>query len=185
MKVTTNWFECDSWWTFRHYTSLPVVPVTEHIPLDLKIYTEQFWFRYFSVNLDTKEQTSMKTAVFWVVSPCSLVEVYQRFRGSCCLHHQGDRGKLLPDYTVLQPRRQQSSYPPPWEPQILQTSINLKKKLDLMLLAVFWEHMADSGYWFYCVVSLHTRCNDAPSYSGQCLFTVPPHLPLSCQQTVL
>jgi hypothetical protein len=30
-------------------------------------------------------------AVFWVVVPCSLVEVYQRFRGPCCLHHQGDR----------------------------------------------------------------------------------------------
>jgi hypothetical protein len=28
--------------------------------------------------------------VFWVVAPCSLVEVYQRFRGPCCLHHQGD-----------------------------------------------------------------------------------------------
>jgi hypothetical protein len=32
----------------------------------------------------------MKMAVFWVVAPCSLVEVYQRFRGTCCLHHQGD-----------------------------------------------------------------------------------------------
>jgi hypothetical protein len=42
----------------------------------------------------------MKIAVFWVIAPCSLVEVYQRFRGPCCLHHQGDR---------LQPRRQQSS----------------------------------------------------------------------------
>jgi hypothetical protein len=30
-------------------------------------------------------------AVFWVVASCSLVEVYQRFRGPCCLHHQGDR----------------------------------------------------------------------------------------------
>jgi hypothetical protein len=29
-------------------------------------------------------------AVFWVVAPYSLVEVYLRFRGSCCLHHQGD-----------------------------------------------------------------------------------------------
>jgi hypothetical protein len=27
-------------------------------------------------------------AVFWVVAPCSLVEVYQHFRGPCCLHHQ-------------------------------------------------------------------------------------------------
>jgi hypothetical protein len=51
----------------------------------------------------------MKMAVFWVVAPCSLVEVYQRFRGPCCLHHRPDDGdskdlwnvgKLLPDYTV-------------------------------------------------------------------------------------
>jgi hypothetical protein len=28
-------------------------------------------------------------AVFWVVAPCSLIEVYRRFRGACCLH-QGD-----------------------------------------------------------------------------------------------
>jgi hypothetical protein len=28
-------------------------------------------------------------AVFWVVAPCSLVEVYQRFRGPC-LRHQVD-----------------------------------------------------------------------------------------------
>jgi hypothetical protein len=27
-------------------------------------------------------------AVFWVVMLCSLVEVYQRCRGLCCLHHQ-------------------------------------------------------------------------------------------------
>jgi hypothetical protein len=33
---------------------------------------------------------SMKMAVFWVVALCSLVEVYRRFRGTCCLHHQGD-----------------------------------------------------------------------------------------------
>jgi hypothetical protein len=29
--------------------------------------------------------------VVWVVAPCSLVEVYGRFKGACCLHHQGDR----------------------------------------------------------------------------------------------
>jgi hypothetical protein len=71
-------------------------------------------------------------AVFWVVAPCSLVEDYQRFRGPCCLHHQGDEGpddggskvlwndgKLLPDYTALQPRRQSPSYSPPWEPETL------------------------------------------------------------------
>jgi hypothetical protein len=29
----------------------------------------------------TQQDGSMKMAVFWVVAPCSLVEVYQRFRG--------------------------------------------------------------------------------------------------------
>jgi hypothetical protein len=39
-----------------------------------------------------------KMAVFWVAAPSSLVEVYQRFRGPCCLHHQaGDVS-----YTAMQ-----------------------------------------------------------------------------------
>jgi hypothetical protein len=33
-----------------------------------------------------------KMAIFWIVAPCSLVEVYRRFRGACCLHYQGDDG---------------------------------------------------------------------------------------------
>jgi hypothetical protein len=32
----------------------------------------------------------VKMAVFWVLAPCNLKEVYRRFRGVCCLHHQGD-----------------------------------------------------------------------------------------------
>jgi hypothetical protein len=28
--------------------------------------------------------------VFWVVTPCSVVSGYQRFRGPCCLHFQGE-----------------------------------------------------------------------------------------------
>jgi hypothetical protein len=27
----------------------------------------------------------MKMAVFWVIALCSLVEVFRRFRGACCL----------------------------------------------------------------------------------------------------
>jgi hypothetical protein len=71
----------------------------------------------FWLPIETKFQEVpliLKIAVFWVVAPCSLVEVYQRFRGPCCFHHQGN----LPDYMALQPRRQPSSYSPPWEPQI-------------------------------------------------------------------
>jgi hypothetical protein len=37
----------------------------------------------------------MKMAVFWVVAPCSLVEVYRRFKGACCLHHEGEPDVLL------------------------------------------------------------------------------------------
>jgi hypothetical protein len=33
---------------------------------------------------------SMKMAVFWVVAPCSLVDVNHRFRGTYCLYHHGD-----------------------------------------------------------------------------------------------
>jgi hypothetical protein len=33
-------------------------------------------------------------AVFWVVRPCSLVEIYQRFRGPCCLHHHPEDSHL-------------------------------------------------------------------------------------------
>jgi hypothetical protein len=36
------------------------------------------------------KQRRTKMAVLWAVAPCSLVEVYQRFRGPCCLYHQGD-----------------------------------------------------------------------------------------------
>jgi hypothetical protein len=42
------------------------------------------------VGFEVLTAVSMKFAVFWVVAPCSLVEVYQCFRGPCCLHHQGD-----------------------------------------------------------------------------------------------
>jgi hypothetical protein len=33
-----------------------------------------------------------KMAVFCVVAPYSLVEVYQLFRGPCCLHYQDNDG---------------------------------------------------------------------------------------------
>lgn len=29
---------------------------------------------------------------FWVVAPCFLLEIYRRFRGVCCLQHQGVQG---------------------------------------------------------------------------------------------
>jgi hypothetical protein len=41
----------------------------------------------FEPGFDVLTAVSTKMAVFWVVAPCSLVEVYQRFRGPCCLRH--------------------------------------------------------------------------------------------------
>jgi hypothetical protein len=42
-----------------------------------------------AVGFEVLAAVSTKMAVFWVVVPCSLVEVYRRFGGPCCLHHQG------------------------------------------------------------------------------------------------
>jgi hypothetical protein len=39
----------------------------------------------------------MKMAVFWVVAPYSLEEVYRRFRRVGCLHHQGDESDNFTD----------------------------------------------------------------------------------------
>jgi hypothetical protein len=49
--------------------------------------TETDYFNYFKFRLNSH----MRMTVFWVVAPCSLVEVYRRFIGACSLHHQGDR----------------------------------------------------------------------------------------------
>jgi hypothetical protein len=46
--------------------------------------TRMFWTFRFCYDRERK------MAVFWVVASCNLVEVYQRFRGPYCLHHQGD-----------------------------------------------------------------------------------------------
>jgi hypothetical protein len=45
-----------------------------------------FWHIGFEILMVVR----MKMAVFYVVAPCSLVEVYQRFRLTCCLHYRPD-----------------------------------------------------------------------------------------------
>jgi hypothetical protein len=54
---------------------------------------------FMNVVFEVLTAVNTQMAVFWVVAPCSLVELYQRFRGPCCLHHRAD--KLLPDYMAL------------------------------------------------------------------------------------
>jgi hypothetical protein len=47
----------------------------------------------------------------------------------------------MPDYTVLQPRRQPSSYSPPWEPQILLSPDRCPTPLVITLF--FWLHWTE------------------------------------------
>jgi hypothetical protein len=78
----------------------------------------------------------VKMAVFWVVAPCNLVEIYQRFRCPRCLHHQGSSV-----HTALQPRRQLSSYSSPREPHILLRTCEVRAAgiaQSVQFLAMAW-----------------------------------------------
>jgi hypothetical protein len=90
-----------------------------------------------------KQYLSTKMAVFWVVAPCSLVQVYRRFRGACCrLTHSPEDGgsknlwnvgKLLPDYTAQHPRRQSFliSFP-----EGLQKDTDSERKLVVLFISL-------------------------------------------------
>jgi hypothetical protein len=96
--------------TFRLYWLVWKVPApcsnnhsTEHEPTmsDLEVLTA----------------ASMKTTAFCNTAPWNLVEIYRRFRGAYCLHHQGHRLNdggstrfwnvtlLQRDYTAMYPKR--------------------------------------------------------------------------------
>jgi hypothetical protein len=89
----------------------------------LKVQILLQWAGVHKVGFEILTVARMDMAMFWVEVPCGLVEVYCCFKGISCLHYQGsvdgcgvggskylqNIGKLLPDYTALQPRRQPSS----------------------------------------------------------------------------
>jgi hypothetical protein len=56
----------------------------------------------------------LKMAVFWVVAPCSLVDVCRRFRGAFRLNHQGVEA-LFMEAAIKRnnPEDNPSSYSPP------------------------------------------------------------------------
>jgi hypothetical protein len=73
------------------------------------------------------ETMSTQFEVFWVVTPCSVMVWYKRFRISFCLFLQGEDGGcmhlwnfgiLLQHYTVSQPRRTRRESSRLWEPLI-------------------------------------------------------------------
>jgi hypothetical protein len=76
--------------------TLSFKPTTNH-RRTLKLQVIRYTMYPFTVDLKKLNKCRLifmaymtkKMAVFWVAAPCSLVEVYQRFRDPCCLHHQG------------------------------------------------------------------------------------------------
>lgn len=69
-------------------------------------------------------EACLKMAVFWILAPCTLVGVYQRFRGPCCFHNRGNcRGW------------NSKTYLPPWEPQILLWGLFLADSRPLSAVA--------------------------------------------------
>jgi len=44
----------------------------------------------FDVNFEAFTAVMFQVKVFWDVTPCSVLVGYQRFRGPCCLHLQGE-----------------------------------------------------------------------------------------------
>jgi hypothetical protein len=43
----------------------------------------------------------MKLRIFWDVLPCSLLNFDRCFRGTCCLHHQGDETHHPDDSSII------------------------------------------------------------------------------------
>jgi hypothetical protein len=57
------------------------------VPSSLTQFTCMVQWPSVYIRLETE---FLKFIVFWDVLPCSKIDVDRRFRGACCLHHQGD-----------------------------------------------------------------------------------------------
>jgi hypothetical protein len=86
--------------------------------------------------------TNMKMAIFWDVAPCSLVDTDKCFRGAYFLHHQGDVGQYLPDYTTHNPRRQ---------PYVVTlVTFNLYLNFIRFVIFIFYIVQLDSVFCVIC-----------------------------------
>jgi hypothetical protein len=79
-KVSLN--EIKSYWHSK--TAMPWTCSILHIYYAYSPHKLTPLLAHCSVN----KVRELKTTVFWVVAPCSLAEVYRRFRGACSRHHQ-------------------------------------------------------------------------------------------------
>jgi hypothetical protein len=57
-----------------------------HIVLGVAVFLE---LSGYSLNFEAFTEVMFQVEVFRIVTPCSVVVGYQRFRGPCCVHLQG------------------------------------------------------------------------------------------------
>jgi hypothetical protein len=72
------------------FTALPILAVQRPLQ-NSTLRRPRRWQRQRS----RKANRAPKIRAFWDIAPCSLVVVDRRFRGSYCLHHQGDEFIVL------------------------------------------------------------------------------------------
>jgi hypothetical protein len=58
-----------------------------HIPVDFSHLPPQNILHF--VGYEVLRAVVMKGSIFWDIASCSLLKVNRRFRGTCCLHLQG------------------------------------------------------------------------------------------------
>jgi hypothetical protein len=61
--------------------------------MPLQVYEEEFLcaitvFKISLLHLNQNQFNSLNVTACYDIAPCSVVEIYRRYRGACCLHHQ-------------------------------------------------------------------------------------------------
>jgi hypothetical protein len=93
MCGTTLWFKVICYFMFQSLSIDNLTYIVAYCFVDcLGIVQNSITFFYTNstnvVRFEILTVSSMKMTVIWVVAPCSLEDVYWRFRGACCVHHQ-------------------------------------------------------------------------------------------------
>jgi hypothetical protein len=58
------------------------------ITKSLKVFVRSLCLQFASCDTDVCDNCKFKMKVLWDVTPCSLLDSFQHFRGLCCLHNQ-------------------------------------------------------------------------------------------------
>jgi hypothetical protein len=74
---TSNTLSQDYWWMWREWGTLEVV--------------RQIGLSISSVGFEVLKAVGMKSSISWDTTPCILLKINRRFRGTCWLHLHGQR----------------------------------------------------------------------------------------------